>query len=288
MRLQNTIAGSRRLPRFSRQGRDMLLGRLGNLEIRLAANQREVRQAQSLRFEVFCGELSARPGLGNRMRRLERDRWDRICDHLVVFDTSDVAPRAVATYRLLPGWRIGRNKSGFYSESEFDIRPMLQGCSHLKFLELGRSCVRDGWRTKRTLELLWHGTWKYVGRERIDVMFGCASFPGTDPQLHAESLSYLRQVAPPDEHWDVRALPDRAATYEKVAPDRIDRRKALTAMPPLIKGYLRLGAWIGRDAVIDHRFGTTDVMIILPVSRLNPRYVNFYGHAAERHSAPQP
>jgi L-ornithine Nalpha-acyltransferase len=262
-----------------------ILGRLGMLETRLAADDREVRMAQALRFEVFCNEMSARPGLRARISRLDRDRWDPICDHLIVLDMEGISPRAVATYRLLTGERARAAGMDFYSQSEFDIAGMIARFPQQRFLELGRSCVLDGWRSKRTIELLWHGSWSYVRRHGIDVMFGCASFPGTDAQAHAEALSFLRYHAAPDPEWEVPAQPGRAAGYRPVALEDIDRRRALTSLPPLIKGYLRLGAWIGTEPVVDHQFKTTDVMIILPVSRLNPRYVSYYGADARRHAA---
>jgi L-ornithine Nalpha-acyltransferase len=262
-----------------------VLGRIGKLETRLAANDREVRMAQALRFEVFCNEMSARTGLVSGRNRLERDRWDRICDHLIVLDLGGVTPRAVATYRLLAGDRAEESGMGFYSQSEFDVSSLIDRHRNLRFLELGRSCVRDGWRSKRTIELLWHGSWSYVRSHGMDVMFGCASFPGTDPQAHAEALSYLRCTAAPDPEWEVLAQPGRAARYRPVAPEHIDRRRALAALPPLIKGYLRLGAWIGTKPVVDEQFETTDVMIILPVSRISQRYIRYYGADAQRHAA---
>jgi L-ornithine Nalpha-acyltransferase len=262
-----------------------VLGRIGNLETRLAANDREVRMAQALRFEVFCNEMSARIGLRSRLSRLERDRWDRICDHLIVLDLEAARPRAVATYRLLTGDRAKASGMGFYSQSEFKISSLTSRYPKLRFLELGRSCVLNGWRSKRTIELLWHGSWSYVRRHGIDVMFGCASFPGTDPQTHAEALSFLRSVAAPDPEWQVYAQSGRAASYCPVAPENIDRRRALASLPPLIKGYLRLGAWIGTEPVVDEHFETTDVMIILPVNRISQRYVSYYGHDAQRHAA---
>lgn len=271
--------------RVAASGDAEILGRLGGMETRLAANQSEIRMAQALRFEVFCNEMSAQIGQHDRLRGFDRDRWDRICDHLLVLDATGNSPRAVATYRLLTDERAKAAGMNFYSQSEFDIAALAARFPHLRFLELGRSCVREGWRSKRTIELLWHGSWTYVRRHNVDVMFGCASFSGTDPQAHGEALTFLRHHAAPDPEWTVTAQPGRAAVYREVAVADMDNRRALAALPPLIKGYLRLGAWIGTDPVVDYRFNTTDVMIILPIDRLNPRYVSYYGADAQRHAA---
>src|SRR5690606_22878058 len=117
----------------------------------------------------------------------------------------------------------------------------------------------------------------------IDVMIGCASLEGTDPDRLALPLSFLHHFARAPEAWRVSALPERYVEMNRMAREAIDPRAALHALPPLIKGYLRLGAFIGVGAVVDHQFGTTDVMIILPVSALNPRYVSYYGADASRH-----
>lgn len=261
-----------------------ILGRLGPLEARLAATTHEIRLAQALRYQVFYRELAARPRAVNWLTGRDADRWDRICDHLLVFDRSEPGSPIVATYRLLRAAMAARAGTGFYTESEFDIPPILDRFAGLEFMELGRSCVLPQWRNKRTIELLWHGSWSYVRSHAVDVMFGCASFAGADPHRHREALSYLRAHAAPDADWDIRAQPGRAADIGLIPPGRIDLRRAMGSLPPLIKGYLRLGAWIGRDAVVDRQFGTTDVLIILPVNRINPRYVNYYGADANRHA----
>ena len=138
------------------------------------------------------------------------------------------------------------------------------------------------YRTKRTVELLWHGIWAYVLAHGVDVMIGCASLEGTDPDRLALPLSFLHHYARAPEDWRVSALPERAVAMNRLAKEAVDPRAALHALPPLIKGYLRLGAYIGEHAVVDHQFGTTDVLIVMPVSALNPRYVSYYGADASR------
>ncbi|MEM7463539.1 MAG: GNAT family N-acyltransferase [Pseudomonadota bacterium] len=261
-----------------------LLGRLGTMSVRLARNASEIRAAQSLRYSVFYREMDAKAGVFTSLRRRDIDRWDAICDHLIVTDRVDGREKLVGTYRLLRASVARARSTSLYTQSEFDIATLLERHSSLEFLELGRSCILEPWRNKRTIELLWAGTWAYVLRHGVDVMFGCASFAGSDPQQHADQLAFLRENAAPDPDWDVRAIPGRAAQVDLTRQSTASSRRALAGLPPLIKGYLRLGAWIGRDSVIDQRFNTTDVLIILPVSRLNPRYVNYYGADAGRHS----
>lgn len=266
------------------------LGRIGDLEVRLATSAAEVRRAQTLRYDVFYKEMSAVPDAAAQARRRDADAFDLICDHLLVVDHAIVRrgrlrnrPETVGTYRLLRQ-EIAEQHGGFYTEGEFDIAPLLRAHPDRRFLELGRSCVLRPYRNKRTVELLWHGIWAYVLRHNIDVLFGCASLEGTDPDRLALPLSFLHHHARPPAAWGVRALPHRHVAMNRMPAEAVDARAALGALPPLIKGYLRLGAYIGDGAVIDRQFGTTDVCIILPRSAISPRYINYYGPAAERHA----
>jgi putative hemolysin len=225
------------------------------------------------------------------LSRRDVDAYDAICDHLLVLDHEAPAnafrsakPRVVGTYRLLRQEVADRHR-GFYTAGEFDIAPMIASNPGLRFLELGRSCVLKPYRNKRTVELLWHGIWTYVLHHRIDVMFGCASLEGTDPGRLALPLSFLHHHASAPEAWRVRALPDRYTPMGLIAKDAVDPKAALHALPPLIKGYLRLGATFGEGAVVDRQFGTTDVLVILPVSAINKRYIEHFGPAADRHAA---
>ena len=209
-----------------------------------------------------------------------------MCDHLLVLDTSGGGRRseAVGTYRVLRQ-EIAARTYGFYSQAEFDIAPLLaQRSATHRFMELGRSCVLAPYRNKRTVELLWHGLWTYVRRHRVDVMIGCASFEGTDPDAHAMALSYLHHFARATPDWRVAAHPVLSVAMDRVPKADIDAKAALKAMPPLIKGYLRLGCMIGDGAVIDRQFGTTDVLIILPVEHIDPRYFGHFGTREETES----
>jgi putative hemolysin len=220
--------------------------------------------------------------------RRDVDTFDSICDHLLVVDrmvtTLSRRPMVVGTYRLLPQDMAERH-GGFYTEGEFDLADMLARHRDLRFLELGRSCVLAPYRNKRTIELLWHGAWSYVLQHRFDVMIGCASLEGTDPERLALPLSFLHHYAAAPDGWRASALPGRRVEMNRMAQEAIDQRAALRALPPMIKGYLRLGAFVGDGAVIDHQFGTTDVLVILPVSAITARYIDHFGPEAQRHAA---
>jgi putative hemolysin len=193
-------------------------------------------------------------------------------------------PGVVGTYRLLRQDMAERH-AGFYSAGEFDVAALLARHRGKKFLELGRSCVLPPYRNRRTVELLWHGIWSYVLLHRLDVMIGCASLEGIDPDRLAMPLSFLHHFARAAEDWRTRALPGRYVEMDRLARFAIDRKAALHALPPLIKGYLRLGAAVGDGAVLDHQFGTTDVFIVLPVAAISARYIGHFGEGAERHAA---
>ncbi|MGE0502707.1 MAG: GNAT family N-acetyltransferase [Rhizobiaceae bacterium] len=278
-------------PLFGRQSEAILsggpLGRIGSLEVRLAADETEVAAAQGVRYRVFYEELGARPEIAHLTDQRDSDRFDALCDHLLVFDKSLPGPanrQIVGTYRLLRQDRA-RAAGGFYSSDEFELESLAQRHPDLTFLELGRSCVLQPYRTRRVIEVLWQGIWAYVNHYSIGVMTGCASFHGTAPAAHAEALTFLAHHYRASGPWAVRAVPSRYHTMDLMPPDAVSARAATAGMPPLIKGYLRLGAKIGDGCVIDHDFGTVDVFIVLPVSELSARYVNYYGADAQRFAA---
>ncbi len=298
-------------PPHRRPGMQESLGRMGPLEVRLAQSPTEVRLAQRLRYHVFYEEMTAIAGADALRTRRDRDSFDPICDHLLVIDRGDRdrrgdqgvtdgqdrarfeiettprrphfhrKPAVVGTYRLLRQDVAERN-GGFYSAGEYDIAPLIERHRGLRFLELGRSCVLTPYRNKRTVELLWHGIWSYVLMHGIDVLFGCASLEGTDADRLAPALSFLHHTARAPEPWRVRAVGERYVEMNRMPADAIDKRAVLCELPPLIKGYLRLGGFVADGAVVDHQFGTSDVLIVLPVAAIDQRYVDHYGADAGR------
>jgi putative hemolysin len=256
------------------------LGRVGSLEVRLAQTAAEVRQAQKVRFRIFYLQGSAIANPARLVARRDIDAYDAICDHLLVLDHAKrdaltKRPAVVGTYRLLRQ-PLAEEFGGFYTASEFDIGALISRHAKLQFVELGRSCVLPDYRNKRTVELLWHGIHAYILQHCCDVMIGCASIDGTDPNRLALPLSFLHHYARSTETWRGRALPNRYIEMNRMSKEAIDPKAALRVLPPLIKAYLRLGATIGDGAVVDHEFGTTDVLIVLPVTEIKQCYFEHF------------
>ncbi|NKN35090.1 GNAT family N-acetyltransferase [Agrobacterium sp. a22-2] len=278
------LDGNKASPRAPIPEKSDILGRIGTLETRLARTQSEVDAAQSVRFRVFVEEMKAQLAPDAMRCKRDIDSWDAICDHLLVLDRAiegDPEDQIVGTYRLLRH-DVALASGGYYSSSEFAIGDLLARHPDKRFMELGRSCVLPEYRTKRTLELLWQGNWAYALRHGVDAMFGCGSFPGVRPEAHALALSFLHNNALAQGDWAVEARPELFRTMDLMPEEAISARKALSAMPPLIKGYLRVGAMVGSGAVVDHAFNTTDVLIILPITSISDRYLNYYGADAGR------
>jgi putative hemolysin len=251
----------------------------GPLEVRIAESESEIEAAQRLRYRVFYEEMAATPTPQMRMERRDFDKYDEFCDHLLVIDRNMRDENGdhvvVGTYRLLRG-EVAALNGGFYSSSEFDLSPLRRTYPPgARFLELGRSCVLKSHRAKAgTMQLLWRGNQLYIERYGIELMFGCASFPGTDPDALALPLSYLHHFHRAPEGHRIRARPELYVEMNRLPKEEIHLKDALRALPPLIKGYVRIGAFIGDGAVIDRQFGTTDVLIYFPVSRIDERWLN--------------
>ncbi len=260
------------------------------LTVRLALEARDLLAAQQLRYQVFYEEMQAVPSPEAKIERRDSDDFDAVCDHLLVvkrknpFDQKKLSVadgELVGTYRLLRQ-DVAEKNFGFYTQSEFDIASLIARKPNLRFLELGRSCVMREYRNKPVVELLWQGIWDYVRHHKMDVMLGCASLEGTNADVHADSLSFLAYHAAATAEWHVRAHAANRVDMKRIPAESINQKQALSALPPLIKGYLRLGCTIGEGAVIDYQFNTTDVLIVLPVSQINSRYFGRFGSPAPR------
>jgi putative hemolysin len=257
------------------------LGWSGSLELRIAVKKSEIRKAQKLRYKIFFEEGNATADPKTALIRRDVCRFDKICDHLLVIDHmsrnrfGQIKPRVVGAYRLLRQ-DVAQANFGFYSAQEFDIGPLLARHPHSRFLELGRSCVLAEYRGKRTIEMLWRGIWAYVKHYRIDAMIGCASIEGTDVSSLANQLSFLHHFAYAEPEWQTTPLPHRYTEMNRFAKGDVDTKKALSALPPLIKGYMRVGAKFGNGAVVDRQFGVTDVFVIMPTSEIETRYITYF------------
>lgn len=256
------------------------------LEVRLARDGAELTAAQRLRYRVFYDEMGAAPTAEMAAEKRDFDHFDSLCDHLLVFDhgiDEGGAPAVVGTYRLLRE-EVARAHGGFYSASEFDLSFLEKNRRpDDNFLELGRSCVAPEYRTNAVIQMLWRAIAGYIIEHKISMMFGCGSLPGTDPDALAVSLSYLHHyhLAPPERR--VRALDGRFVAMDRLPKEAINQRDALRTLPPLIKGYLRLGGYVGDGAVIDQEFKTVDCFIMVPCDTLTERYMARYqkGEATE-------
>ncbi|HTS92802.1 MAG TPA: GNAT family N-acyltransferase [Stellaceae bacterium] len=259
--------------------------RSGTLAVRLARSAPEVAAAQALRYRVFYDEMGAEASPEMARAGRDFDTFDDVADHLLVIDHArGLGPDAViGTYRLIRRAAAER-AGGFYSAAEYDITTMVAYPGEI--LELGRSCVDAGARNRPTMQLLWRGIAAYVFHYQIDLMFGCASLHGIEPDALAVPLSYLHyhHLAPPA--LRPRALPERYIDMRRLPSQAIDPAKALGELPPLIKGYLRLGGFVGDGAVIDRQFNTIDVSIIVKTDLITDKYYRHYERQARGASAP--
>jgi putative hemolysin len=247
----------------------------GNLEVRLARNDAEVDAAQALRYRIFYGEMKASPTPRMRQAGRDVDPYDSVCDHLLIIDREHASgiPSVVGTYRMMRK-ESANNAAGFYSEAEFDLGPLLDYPGEV--LELGRSCIDPAYRKSGAMQFLWAGIARYISEHDIEILFGCGSLPGTDPSEAKPALSYLHHFHLASSEIQPRALDLRAAAIPLLPKSAIDPAAAWRQLPPLMKGYLRLGGMIGNGAVIDYRFNTIDVCVVLETERLSERYRRHY------------
>ncbi len=247
----------------------------GRLGVRLAATAAEIEAVQALRYRIFYDEMGAVPDAKTARTGRDADEFDSVADHLLVVD-HEIGPGPegiVGTYRLIrqpAADRVGR----FYSADEYDLH--LVDAFDGQVLELGRSCVAAEYRGRAAMQLLWRGIAAYVFTHRIELMFGCASLPGTDPDALSVELSYLyhHHLAPPA--LRLRALPARYVDMARIPVEQLAAKRVLSGLPPLIKGYLRLGGFVGDGAVIDEQFNTTDVAIIVKTELVTDKYIRHY------------
>jgi L-ornithine Nalpha-acyltransferase len=249
--------------------------RVGNLGVRVADSVAEIDAVQALRYRVFYDEMGANPDEQTASIHRDRDSFDAVAHHLLVVDHAiGAGPEGVVgTYRLIQreaAAKLGR----FYSADEYDIAPIEAFPGRI--LELGRSCVDATYRSRVVMQLLWRGIAAYVFHYQIDLMFGCASLHGTDPDALAPDLTYLyhNHLAPPA--LRPRALPHRYVEMRRMPPGQLDSKRVQAQLPPLIKGYLRLGGFVGDGAVIDRQFNTTDVAVVVKTDLVTDKYYRHY------------
>ena len=231
------------------------------LSISLARNPAEVAEAQRLRYKVFAEEMGAQlTGRGG----LDIDGFDEFCEHLLVRETA--TNQVIGTYRILSPEKAFE-AGGYYSAGEFDLTRL----SHLfkSTVEVGRACVHQNYRNGGTIAMLWAGLAKYMQTHNYEYMIGCGSVPINDGGHMAASL-YNKLKA------DFLSPPEYRVFAHTPLPIHALNQEVQVICPPLIKGYLRLGAYICGEPAWDAYFNTADMLVMLPLSKINGRYASHF------------
>jgi putative hemolysin len=256
---------------FDRFAKTLPILKAGNLEVRLAKSEDDIRAAQKLRYEVFYEECGAKPDALVENLKMDVSPIDDFCDVLLVIDQAH--NKVVGTYRFMLREAAARY-GGYYTANEFEISKLVAFPGQI--MELGRSCVRRSYRTKPTMQLLWRGIGAYIQLFQVSLCFGCGSFLGTDFEQYKHAIAYLyhNHLAPPE--LRAKALPEHYLDMNMMTPDKVDTKLAMRQMPALIKGYLRVGGYVGEGIYIDHDFNCLDVCIIVKRETVTERYQQRY------------
>ena len=248
-----------------------------NFIIKIVEKKSELKKAQALRYSVFYKEKKAIPTITKKFLRLDYDKVDKFADHLIVIDKNKkgIKNKIIGTYRLLRG-DIAAHCGEFYTSSEFDLSKILNSYKNNQILELGRSCVHQDYRNGTIVNLLWKAIAQYVKLYDIKILLGCASFHGTDVMKYTNELSYLRKnFSLPDElsvkSLDIKIYP----AYAEINSNNNDLR-TFVKLPPLIKGYLRIGGKVSHDCFVDYKFNTIDLCVVVTTDNINKKYKKKY------------
>ena len=247
-----------------------------NFHVQLAKTPADLVAIQRLRYEVFVVEMGANTVEIDHEKRLEQDIYDAHCRHLMLLDldrSPDRSEQLVGVYRVLT--QKGADAAGgFYSATEFDLDPLLKSGRNL--LELGRSCLRKSYRGGSAMFYLWQGLSTLIVKEDAEILFGSASFKGTNIAALAQPLSLLHEEYLTSVDLRPKVLPQAYVSLSQLEKSQIERLTALKAMPALIKAYLRLGGGVADGAFIDQSFNTTDVCMVLDIKRMSSRQKSIY------------
>lgn len=253
----------------------------GQFSLHITRDPQHIKKAQELRYRVFFTEMGGR-STGTTVG-IDEDQYDPLCDHMIVYDHSESEPKLIGTYRFLRSEFVAQ-VGKFYTETEFDLSKLLKNIRG-NVVEVGRSCIDSNYRTGAVIKLLWRGIAMYLNKFNLDLLFGCASFPGDDPEKHAASLSYLHHFHLIDPKLNVTPLDHVRGHFTLLPKESINPKRAFASLPPLIKGYLRLGAHVGEGAVVDTNVNTTDVCIILNKRDIAQRYVELLAVETENQAS---
>ncbi len=248
-----------------------------NFIIKIAEKKSELKKAQALRYSVFYKEKKAIPTISKKILRLDYDKVDKFADHIIVIDKNrkDIKNRIVGTYRLLRG-DIAANCGGFYSSSEFDLSKVSNSYKNSQILELGRSCVHQDYRNGTIMNLLWKAIADYVKLFDIKILLGCASFHGTDVMKYTNELSYLRKNFSLSDELSVKSLDTKIYPANIEINSNTNDLRTFVKLPPLIKGYLRIGGKVSHDCFVDYKFNTIDLCVIVKTDNIDEKYKKKY------------
>ena len=248
-----------------------------NFVIKIAEKKSELKKAQALRYSVFYKEKKAIPSISKKILKLDYDKVDKFADHLIVIDNNRKGSKnkIVGTYRLVRG-DIAAHCGGFYTSSEFDLSKILNSYKHNQILELGRSCVHQGYRNGTIMNLLWKAIAKYVKLYDIKILLGCASFHGTDVLKYSNELSYLRKNFSLPDDLSVNSLKPKIYPTYTASNSNINDLRTFVKLPPLIKGYIRIGGKVSHDCFVDYKFNTIDLCVIVKTDNIDEKYKKKY------------
>ena len=249
----------------------------GNFLIKLVENKSELKSAQSLRYSVFYKERNAKPSLSKKILKLDYDSIDHFAHHLIVIDKTrkKSSNQIVGTYRLLKG-DLARQFGGFYTSSEFDITNIIKKYRDKQILELGRSCIHKDYRNINIMSLIWKVIARYINLYDIKILFGCASFPGIDVFKFSEQLFFLRDNFSLPNDLLVKSLDKNIYSIDKFKIKKLDMFNTFLKLPPLIKGYLRVGGKVSDSYFVDHQFNTIDLCIAVKTENIAYKYKKKY------------
>ncbi len=246
---------------------------VNNFIVKIADQSLELKKAQALRYSVFFKEQKAKQSISKKILRLDYDKVDKFADHLIVIDRNreSIKNKIVGTYRLVRG-NVASHFGGFYTSSEFDLTKILNSYKPNQILELGRSCVHKDYRNGTIMNLLWKAVAEYIKKYDIKILLGCASFQGTDVMEYANELSYLRHNFSLPDELSVKSLDRKIYNDYKKNNSDINDLKTFLKLPPLIKGYLRVGGKVSYDCFVDYEFNTIDLCMIVNTEKIDSRY----------------
>ncbi len=241
-----------------------------NFTVKIAETDFEIKKAQHLRYKIFFKDKKAKNKPINNLFKRDFDFFDKVSDHIIIIDNNiNNNENVVGTYRLLRG-NFAKIYKGFYTEQEFDISNLKKYFSNSNMLELGRSCVHPEYRSGIILKLLWQGISNYINNYKIKILFGCASFQGTDPKKFINEFNLLRKNFCLSDEFNVKSLQKNYFHFQILQNEKM----VFKNLPPLIKGYLRAGGMMSKDYFIDKKFNTIDFCVVVLIDQIVNRYKN--------------